>query len=237
MNRKRILLILLFVFIIASTAVGIWQRNNIKAIVEFSRYSNKEISDKMVKDKEALKEEIKGSAPDLIRDFTPEEQQLIASGKVTIDEMVKKVLNEQSNASQNVKEDSATTKSSTSTSPSQSENASKINAVINEQVAKMYGFEAYYLGQLGSIESNAKSGATSSSADGKTVINRKTISQYINTAASLESKCDAKINAVLSSLKTQLVNLGGDVSIVDTLRNAYENEKSLKKAYYMSLLK
>jgi len=242
MKRKKILLILLIVFVVAAVAIGIWQRNNIKAIAEFSRYSNKEISNKIEENKNELKEEIEKTTPNLVRDFTPEEKKLIASGKVTIDEMVKKVIKESSNTSQNEKQNNSTAGSgssktgtetnkngTTDSGSSKTDKEAKIDAVINEHVAKMYGLEAYYLGRLGNIESTAQS----SVADGK----KTSISQYISNATSLEGQCDAKINEVLSSLKTQLTNLGGDVSIVSSLRSAYEKEKSLKKAYFMSLLK
>ena len=47
---------------------------------------------------------------------------------------------------------------------------------------------------------------------------------------------DAQVAAILNELKTQLQAANADTSIIGKIREAYENEKTLKKAYYMKLL-
>lgn len=61
------------------------------------------------------------------------------------------------------------------------------------------------------------------------------MSKYLKTAATLESEADSKVESLLSELKSKLVSLGADTSIISTMRDSYENEKRLKKSYYLSL--
>ena len=61
------------------------------------------------------------------------------------------------------------------------------------------------------------------------------MSKYLGKAGSLEGEADAKVEDLLSELKTELEAIGANPSIVDTMRSSYENEKTLKKSYYLSL--
>ena len=58
--------------------------------------------------------------------------------------------------------------------------------------------------------------------------------KYITEIYSLESSCDAEVNTLLDSLKAELTAIGADTSIIGTIRSAYNNEKQLKRSYYMS---
>ena len=62
------------------------------------------------------------------------------------------------------------------------------------------------------------------------------VTKYMGTALSLMNQCDAQVNELLSGLEKSLKKLNGDTAIIKTIRDAYENEKALKKAYYLKLL-
>ena len=51
----------------------------------------------------------------------------------------------------------------------------------------------------------------------------------------MELDCDAQVDAALDELRKTLTAQGKDTAVVETLRQAYENEKSLKKAYYLDV--
>ena len=55
-------------------------------------------------------------------------------------------------------------------------------------------------------------------------------------AMGLLEQCDAKVETLLSELKTELKTHNADTSIINKIRAAYENEKKLKKAYYIKLM-
>lgn len=57
----------------------------------------------------------------------------------------------------------------------------------------------------------------------------------IEYVVDLEEKCNNEVYEVISELKTELNKLSGDTEIINILENAYEEEKELKKSYYLSL--
>lgn len=61
------------------------------------------------------------------------------------------------------------------------------------------------------------------------------MSKYLKSAATLESQADSEVDALLAELKSKLEAIGADTSIISTMRDSYENEKTLKKSYYLSL--
>ena len=62
------------------------------------------------------------------------------------------------------------------------------------------------------------------------------VDKYLPVVSQLEAECDATINNLLSELKTALENGGGDLSLINEIRQYYYKEKSLKKSYYMNLI-
>ena len=62
------------------------------------------------------------------------------------------------------------------------------------------------------------------------------LNKYIKRAGALESNCDSRMEEILARISAHIKEDGGDSSIVNEIREVYENEKALKKAYYLSLL-
>lgn len=103
-------------------------------------------------------------------------------------------------------------------------------------VAKLYIIKSNFVSQLSSIEKEITSAYVSLPKEQQTPASRKSIAgEYISTVADLELECDAQVEAILSELKAKLEAASKDTSVVETIRQAYENEKSLKKAYYMDI--
>ncbi len=103
-------------------------------------------------------------------------------------------------------------------------------------VAKMYMLKTKFTGELAELEKKIKGEYASLPKEQRTPAARKEIAgRYIKTVLALESQCDAEVEAVLSELATVLEAAGKDTTIVETLRTAYKEEKSLKKAYYMDI--
>ena len=74
-------------------------------------------------------------------------------------------------------------------------------------------------------------------AEKKNLVGKKElISKHMSIALSLMNQCDAKVAKLVNELETELKKLGGDTSIIKTIKDAYENEKALKKAQYLKLM-
>ncbi len=103
-------------------------------------------------------------------------------------------------------------------------------------IAKLYVLKSNFTGQLTSMETEIINAYESLPKEEHTPASRKKIAgQYIKTVANLEVQCDAQVDSLLSELTEKLTAQGKDAAAVDTLRQSYENEKSLKKAYYLDV--
>ncbi len=155
-----------------------------------------------------------------------EEEEAIRKGELTVEEAIERILSE-SGSTQSTG-DSTGSQSDESTE-SESSSTTDASAIVSEYTVKLYGLKAVYLGQIGNLIDQAK-------ADYKNGTSASTLmSTYLGKAASLESEADSEVEALLSELKGELEAIDGDTSIISTMRSSYENEKKLKKSYYLSL--
>lgn len=103
-------------------------------------------------------------------------------------------------------------------------------------IAKMYIIKNKFMKLLENIEVDILNEYISYPKEERNPSLRKSIAgKHISTVASLEIQCDNEVEAVLAELKAKLSALGKDQTIIDTIRKAYADEKSLKKAYYMDI--
>lgn len=103
-------------------------------------------------------------------------------------------------------------------------------------IAKLYVLKSQFTGELGKIEGQITSEYVALPKEERTPAARKSIAgKYLKTVAALESQCDKDVESLLSDLRTELEAQGKDTSIIETLRKAYNEEKSLKKAYYLDV--
>ncbi len=108
--------------------------------------------------------------------------------------------------------------------------------IINKHVAKLYIVKNRFVTELGSTEKTIRKQYVSLPKEQQVPTSRKEIAkQYISVVADLELECDAEVESILAALKTELSAVGGDLTIIDTIRLQYEEEKSLKKAYYLDI--
>ena len=223
-NHKTFSIFILF-FIVLAIYLSVWQRGNIKAVFDFLNYSDDEISEMITKNKEDLEKEIKTRLPEMVSDFTEDEEKKIMSGELSVEEVMKNKLEELE-------------KNKVSTSENKDTKKLEIDNIISSKVIEFYSLKAYYLGQLGQMEKNVIKDYTNLPKNKQNLIGKKElVSKYMSTATSLMNQCDEKVNSLLKELETDIKAKGGDLEIISIIRTAYENEKNLKKSYYMSKLK
>ncbi len=250
-------MIALLVAIALIVALCFWQRNNIKALYLFMTNDKAGVEQIIENNRKDLEDKIKEYGEDMPRNFTPEEEEKIASGEITVDEAVELLLGEEPSVEENEgtlieenEEPSADVPEENKTSAVNEENSDKADSkdkakeknpgsdIIKRYTAKFYSLKAYYLGQLGSIESQAKSDYSALTKEQKKSLSKASFaSKYINYALSLESECDSQVESLLAEMKTELTEAGADISVIGVIRQAYNSEKAAKKADYMSILK
>ncbi len=206
----------------------IWQKDNITAVVEATKYSDEDIQQQISDSKKTVESELEQYDIKGLRDFTFEEEEAIRKGQMTVDDAVSKILSE-SNVSTDNSQNSALASSNTSGNSDMQNKKSDSSSIISDYAVKLYTLKAKYLGEIGNLIDQAK-------ADIKNGASAKDLmSTYLSKATSLENEADSKVDELLSELRSKLKAMGADTSVVDTMRSSYESEKTLKKSYYISL--
>ena len=110
------------------------------------------------------------------------------------------------------------------------------DAQLAAMVGEIYALRASFVGQLDGLLQQAKAEYSTLSPEQREKQKSSLASKYIGLAGSLESSCDSQMEAILSRIQKHLKETGGDTSLVKEIRRVYENEKALKKSYYMSMM-
>ena len=102
---------------------------------------------------------------------------------------------------------------------------------------KVYALRAQYLKALDDLQAEATAAykAMPKSQRTKKAI-ASFVSTYISKATNLEKTCDGQMDDLVSELTRLQKKYGQSMDLVDSVKYTYANEKSLKKAWYMSEL-
>ncbi len=120
---------------------------------------------------------------------------------------------------------------------SKSDHSPTAESIISKYVSQLYALEGKYIGYIEGVVSSAKGEAKSKGLTKKDTSALLSIgAKYTSRINSLEASCDGEVEAVISNLKRELNAIGADTGIISTIRSAYSNEKSLKRAYYMNMI-
>jgi hypothetical protein len=99
----------------------------------------------------------------------------------------------------------------------------------------MYVYKAQYTSEIEKIIDSMKKEYSVLSEDQKTTAAKTAIvSKYLNTISAMEAQCDAQVNSLVEQLRQALEKTGQDVSLADSILQAYKNEKEITKSYYIS---
>lgn len=104
-------------------------------------------------------------------------------------------------------------------------------------VDRVYALRAEYLQALDDLQSEAVAAYKAipkSQRNKKAIVNF--VSTYISKATTLEKQCDGKMDVLVKELTQLQKKYGQTMELVEAVKYTYANEKSLKKAWYMSEL-
>lgn len=232
------------VLIVAVIVLGIWQWDNITAFVTALNETPEQTMQKMGENDAALKAELENQLGQQYREFTEEEKQQIESGEVSEKEVLAKIISEKAAEDENTEQNNASaenknTEQNSSYGPPAPEKPSvpkqSADKIINRYVSTLYAMESRYLGSIDNVLARAHAEYVKIAKHKKDTAALTTVgAKYIQEIYALEAKCDGEVEALLGKLKGELDAIGADTSIIGTIRNAYANEKQLKRSYYMS---
>lgn len=119
--------------------------------------------------------------------------------------------------------------------PSSSAQPQTSDQMIAVAVTELYQMQNEYAGSINAALAGIKSYyKEQKAAVGSTAAKSSAAAKLMSDIGALEDNCDAKVEAVLSKLTSDLQSIGADTGIVSTLREAYEKEKSVQRASYIN---
>lgn len=248
------IILIIFLLLVIAGAIFVHKNNIIPTLMYSQKYTSEELNDMLNNGDEQLNNEIRNYFGDNLREYTPEEQQMLDNGEITSEELLSKIIAEtytepaaeSDQAQPSDTEDNQQTKNNTvndaenvpqSSSPVSS-GASKQEQITAKYISKLYSLEGTYMGKLEGLLSSAVSEYKSLPENERTAKKKMSlVSKYMSKGYSLENNCDAQVNSILSSLESELKDAGADTSITGTIKKQYQNTKNVKRAYYLSKIK
>ena len=240
------------VVLVAGAITVAVQWNNIKAVAYMMTMDTGTLSQRAEENRKTLDKAMEDyQIPSYT--FSEEEMSQLASGELSEEEAAARILGENGGTAEPEPSQSGAPSQepspSQSTPPSQSPSASQsaqpaqsadqggetsaqdAEAELRQLVATMYVLQATYEGKLEAIVQEAIDEYT---AGEHTSENRTRIvySKY-DALTKLEQECDQKVADIVSRMRELLKATGQSESLADEVQRTYEEEKSLKKAYYI----
>lgn len=226
------------VLILAGAVTAAWQWNNVKAAAYMLTMDKSTLDTKLEENRQTLDNAMQQyHIPEYT--FSQEEIDQLTDGSLTAEEAAARLLEEpQQSAAPEAQNEDGSAQTQASAAPSAPAATAPVSGgstaeeeEIRQLIATMYVLQATYVGKLEAIVQDAIDEYT---AGAHTDENRTKIvySKYEELTA-LEQECDSKVSAVVSRLRELLKATGQDDSLAKEVENTYQEEKSLKKAYYI----
>ena len=237
-KRKTGRTVLLIVLAVLVLAVGLlaWRfRKEIQAFTISRQYSTAELEGQLADNDQTIRDAVEASSDVTVRAPTEEEREALRDGSLSQEELIGRLTGESAAGSS----DSAPETAAPEEQPAEQAPAEppEYQKQLSALIAQVYVLREEYLAALDNMETSAKADYRALSDSQRTAGKLASlVSDYIGRATRLEKECDGKMDAIIAQMETLIQANNGDMSLTDTVFNTYVNEKSLKKAWYMSRL-
>lgn len=252
-RRRRVILIILAVLIILAATLLIWQRNNLKALINFATQSQEELEANLEKNNQAIRDAVEAVPGLTVPEITDEDRQALRDGTLTLDDLLNRLTGSPeapepsdtpSPAPTQTPEPSAPPAATAAPTPTPTPSPTPppasmedYEAALNELIARVYVLREKYLLELEALEREAiLTWQALPPAHRNASYMAPLIKDFLARAIALEADCDRQMDTIVVELEALLKKYNQDLSLVDTVKYTYANEKSLKKALYMSKL-
>lgn len=246
-RKKKFLCGVLALLLVGTAGMVWWQRENLKALKDANQYSSEELEQKLQENQQAIQDALNAVPEVAIRDVTEEERAALKDGTLAQEELIGRLANT-GDAAQTVPNPSSEKSASDTKTPTASQTGSsdseKKPAVdpeyqqkLSEIIAEIYVLREQYTIELDKMYDAAKVEYKAMPVSERTTEKlTKWAGGYISRAGKLEKNCDAAMDDIVERMEKLIRANNGDLSLVDTVVYTYANEKSLKKAVYISKL-
>lgn len=121
------------------------------------------------------------------------------------------------------------------TEPDEAEPMENYDEQISALVGRMYVLKAEFTSKLKTLEDTTLKSYAALPAEEKTAeVKADMMKKVLDTVSAMEKECDTAVEAVLTELREVLVKSGKDTVLVNSIEEAYKNEKTITKAEYIN---
>lgn len=234
-TARSVLLIVLAVLVLVVGLLAWRFRKEIQAFAISRQYSTAELEGQLAENDQTIRDAVEASSDVTVRAPTEEEREALRDGSLSQEELIGRLTGESAAGSS----DSAPETAAPEEQPAEQAPAEppEYQKQLSALIAQVYVLREEYLAALDNMETSAKADYRALSDSQRTAGKLASlVSDYIGRATRLEKECDGKMDAIIAQMETLIQANNGDMSLTDTVFNTYVNEKSLKKAWYMSRL-
>lgn len=232
-KRTKIALIVLAVLLVAMAGVCWWQRNNLTALKMSLDYSQEDLAERIEENDQRVGAALEELPDVTVRDLTDEEKAAFRNDTLDRDKLIERLIGkaqpEQADASEQAEGAAAS-------QPSDEGPEAAAREQLARCIAEIYVMKAEYSAWLEAQNAAAIEEFNALPEKEQTTAAKYKIGMaHMKTALEKETECDQKMAALEDEISALLKELGEDTSLVDEIQAAYEEEKTLKKAYLLSL--
>lgn len=239
-KRTKIMLAVLALLVGGGIGLAAWQWNNLQALNYGLTMDTAALGEKIQENSAALDEAMDRYQVEKY-EITQDELAALTDGSLSAQEVARKLLESREPPKAAAPEGTAggqqTGETGQSAAPEQSSGASSAPLSAEEQeiqqlIATMYVLQATYEGKL---EAEVQGAIDEYLAGEQTSENRaRVVYKRIEGLLAMEKECDAQVAQVVSRLRELLKATGQSEELAKQAEAAYQQEKSLKKAYYLN---
>lgn len=238
------------VLFLAVAGLLVWRfRAELRSYQISQQYTSSQLEDQLEENNTVIQDAVE-TAPEInVRSPTEEERQALQDGTLTGEELAKRLVGgadsapEKGGAAEEAKAQSGASAAgaqsplpsdvSASAPAKQSDYSERLSALV----AQVYVLREEYLNDLARLEANARADYGALPESERTAARLTSLAgDYIAKGTALEKECDGKMDAILTEMERLIAENEGDESFPDLVFDSYLQEKSLKKAWYMSKL-
>lgn len=233
---------LLATLMLVSGGVAWCFRDEIKAFMISRQYSTADLEQKLTENVQVIDDTVNASPDITVRVPTEEERQALKDGSLAQEDLIDRLIHPEEPAPDEPETPNVPDSTSQENAPAE-QPAGPTSAKRDYQqrlsglVAQVYVLREKYLNELDAMEQAARAdyNALTKAQRTKQKI-AALVSDYLSRGVDLEKTCDDQMDEIVAEMRALIQENSGDMSLIDTVIYSYANEKSIKKAWYMSRL-
>lgn len=239
MKKRYIFLCILVIFVVLATILAWVNFDNIKAIYKAIQYDTHEIENRLVENEKKSSEMLEKYNHSKINPLSDEDSEKLTKGELTEEEAINLVLGKVESSGQETTDKNEVVQSkpsqTTETEQNQTQMSEEDENRLGELIAKVYVLKAKYNKLIHQENYEAADDFYTLPKEQQTKDKKYELGAvFMRNVLKLQDQCDAEMEQIFSEMETLLKANNMTLELVDEIKTAYQEEKELKKAYYVN---